>query len=92
MKTLKTVYETTDGKLWKDKTQAKRHEAWLDLNSLASGLLGNLGELPPSIKEKAPALAQSLLMNGDELRRILRADPTEGGGDPEPPKAEGGDQ
>ena len=39
MQTLKTCYKTSDGKLWEDKTQAKRHTAWLDLVAIVESAM-----------------------------------------------------
>lgn len=84
MKTIKTaVYETDDGRLWKDKAQAKRHQAWLDLVALCVPIVQleaeGVGEQPETL---ARELASTLLANSDALTKLFRADPCEGGGEP----------
>ena len=83
MPTLTRVYECTDQKLFRDRAVAKRHEAWLELVALCRPIVEHLeiGSPDESLTIISGLLAHELLERGDELRRILRANPVEGGGE-----------
>lgn len=87
MKKIKTaVYETDDGLLWKDKGQAKRHSAWLDLKNIAARLLHEMAmyDTEEQTHEKGGAsdMAELIYKKADDLARIFRAEPCDGGGEP----------
>ncbi len=79
MKQTKGIYQSADGKLWRDPKLCKQHDAWLELAEvcavLAEGLLGVPTE------EAAEQLAVEIVSEGEELARILRANPLKDGGE-----------
>lgn len=62
---LTKVYETSDGKLFRSRKTARRHEAWLELVDLcASSKYGDLD-----------ALAEWLCSRSTDLQKLLKAEP-----------------
>jgi hypothetical protein len=64
-----TTYETTDKQLFRDKAEAKRHQAWLDLENICNGFDARdyLGE-----QSDGRALVRFIQANGDEIVRLLK--------------------
>lgn len=77
-KAMKSIYEARDGAIFRDRKLATRHEAWLDLVALTELALTGACFLDEG-RIDADALAAELVKHGDELRRILRANPLKGG-------------
>ena len=76
MKRPKDVWETSDGKLHRDRYIAKRHEAWLELRGAMRGLASvYCNGTDPS--ERDAEMARFVVLNGDTIRRMLRAKPSE---------------
>jgi hypothetical protein len=76
MKKPRDVWETTDGKLHRDKAAAKRHEAWLELVAFCDAVT-TCGTEPLC----GDVLAVSIRADADSLARILRAKPERAGHD-----------
>jgi len=72
------VWETEDGRRFDDRGQAGRHERWLELVAMMRGLASVYcnGKEP---ENRAADMALFVTHHGDELQRILRATPVEGG-------------
>jgi hypothetical protein len=75
-------WETADGQRFDDKKRATRHERWLELVAVCSGLIQVAQEVEKY--ETAPEhVAKQLLFHSKDIQRLLRANPCEGGGETE---------
>jgi len=75
MKKPRDVWETTDGRLHRDKAVAKKHEAWLGLRELCRVTLDELGCLQNLDATIVDDFTREVLRRGADLARILRAKP-----------------
>ena len=75
MKQAKGLYQSDDGKLWRSMKLCKSHNAWLELVALCDSAL------TPSTKDQVEPFAEWVVDNGDDITRILRANPIQAGGE-----------
>lgn len=74
---IRRVWETSDGRLFRDRAVAKRHDAWLELVAVADRMMVELGLPVPGDGDDptVESLAHQILLNTDDIQRILRAKP-----------------
>jgi hypothetical protein len=74
MKQTKGIYESADGKLWRDAKKCKQHDAWLQLVELCEHIKSD-----PEFGSEA--MASWIVEYKDFLLKLLKSDPLKDGGE-----------
>ena len=69
---IKRVWETSDGRLFRDRAIAKRHDAWLELHRYAEVFVQHGCATDEGA---ADWITGQLIEHADDIQRILRAKP-----------------